>query len=198
MRRVIAFMLTAVLAAPVFAHPGHDSMGLLAGALHPLMGLDHLLAAVVVGLWAAQLGGRARWALPLGFVSAMALSAVVAADVGLVMPNIEAGITASLICLGALVAFARVVPLAVAAVVVVAFAAFHGAAHGMEGALGAASAMARIDVALSEYLAGLFVATAALHVAGLLIGLRAAGRLVLVPHALGALTAAAGLTLALT
>jgi urease accessory protein len=139
MRRTV-FLLAAFVAAPAFAHPGHDAMGFIGGLLHPLTGLDHLLAALVVGLWAAQLGDRARWAVPLGFVSALALSAVVAATTTLVVPHFEAGITASLICIGALVALARCVAIVPAALVVMAFAVFHGAAHGTEGALVAGGA----------------------------------------------------------
>ena len=69
------------LAAPAFAHPGHDpaSAGFLAGIAHPLLGLDHLLAMLVVGVWAAQAGGRARWFLPASFLALMACGALVAA-----------------------------------------------------------------------------------------------------------------------
>lgn len=46
----------ALLLAPAlaFAHPGHGDNGLVAGISHPLSGIDHLLAMVAVGLWAAQ------------------------------------------------------------------------------------------------------------------------------------------------
>src|SRR3546814_2728149 len=72
-----AFTLPAVAVALVFvagtasAHPGHDVTGFTGGFVHPLGGLDHLLAMVAVGLWASQLGGRMPWALPAAFVTAM-------------------------------------------------------------------------------------------------------------------------------
>src|SRR6185295_12960290 len=61
----LALLLTPALA---FAHPGHGDNGLIAGISHPLGGLDHLLAMLAVGLWAAQQQGAARWALPCTFV----------------------------------------------------------------------------------------------------------------------------------
>lgn len=68
----IALFLTPAVA---FAHAGHDHSGLMAGVAHPVTGLDHLLAMLAVGLWAAQQRGSARWALPLTFVGAMLLGA---------------------------------------------------------------------------------------------------------------------------
>ena len=66
-------------AAPLAqAHPGHAPFDFVSGLLHPLTGWDHLVAMVGVGLWAAQLGGRARWLVPLAFVGVMALGAVLA------------------------------------------------------------------------------------------------------------------------
>jgi urease accessory protein len=43
------------------------------GFMHPLSGLDHQLAMILVGIFAYQLGGRALWLVPLTFVSGMAL-----------------------------------------------------------------------------------------------------------------------------
>ena len=75
MRKLLMFaaMLGASgVAAPALAHTGvsatHD---LTHGFLHPLGGLDHVLAMVAVGLYAAQLGGRSLWLLPSAFVGAM-------------------------------------------------------------------------------------------------------------------------------
>ena len=64
----IALFLSPAVA---FAHAGHDHAGIMAGLAHPLFGLDHLLAMLAVGLWAAQQTGTARWALPLTFVASM-------------------------------------------------------------------------------------------------------------------------------
>ncbi len=71
------FVTIALVFAPsvAFAHPGHGGHSLLAGFLHPFSGIDHLLAMTAVGLIAAQLGGRALWAVPTTFVAVMALAA---------------------------------------------------------------------------------------------------------------------------
>ena len=48
------------LTGPAFAHTGHgDASGFVHGVMHPVGGLDHVLAMVAVGLYAAMLGGRA-------------------------------------------------------------------------------------------------------------------------------------------
>ena len=148
--------------APAFAHPGHDlpGAGFIAGLMHPLLGIDHLLAMLVVGLWAAQLDGRARFWVPMSFLTVMAFGACCAFN-GYTPPRVEAGIAASLMVLGLLCANAWRVRLALAMSVTGTFAFFHGAAHGSELPL------------LAQPLAfasGFLVATTALHVTGLLIG----------------------------
>src|SRR5262249_49206885 len=51
-----------LIPALAHAHPGHShAAGWVEGAAHPLLGLDHILAMVAVGLWATQIGGRAKW-----------------------------------------------------------------------------------------------------------------------------------------
>ena len=99
-------LLAAVLLlpAPALAHVG-DGLhhGLMAGFLHPFSGVDHLLAMVMVGLWAGLLGGTARLALPGAFLGAMALGGVLGMA-GLALPGVEAGILASVVVLGALAA----------------------------------------------------------------------------------------------
>lgn len=141
------------------AHPGHGG-GLLAGISHPLFGLDHLLAMVAVGVWAYQLGGRAKWLAPASFVALMAVAGG-AGMAGIAMPMVESGIAASVLILGLLIAFAVRVTPAFAAAIVALFAVFHGAAHGAEmPALGSAW----------QYGIGFIAATAALHGLGLALG----------------------------
>jgi len=88
-------LTTALILSPTvaLAHPGHG-FGLDAGVMHPLTGADHLLAMVGVGLWAAQQQGRARWALPLAFLTAMA------AGFGFAVPVVEPMVMTSVILLG--------------------------------------------------------------------------------------------------
>jgi len=142
--------------ALAFAHPGHDHVGVLAGLAHPVFGLDHLLAMLAVGLWAAQQQGAARWALPLTFVATMLLGGL-AGFAGFQMPLMETGIAGSVLALGLLVAVAVRPPLVVAAALTALFAASHGVAHGLE--------LPELSSPWG-YAAGFVVATAALHAAG--------------------------------
>ena len=160
----------AVLAAPTMAlaHPGHGT-GFGAGLLHPFTGTDHLLAMIGVGLWAATLGQRARWALPATFLTAMALGGTFAmqTDLGFLAAAIEPTILASVILLGAVVALAFRAPLYAAIPMVALFGLAHGAAHGMEmQGNGLTFALAML------------AATAILHGIGLALGLTLNAKLV--------------------
>jgi urease accessory protein len=156
---VMACILTfAVTGAQAHAFDGGD--GLAGGLAHPFMGLDHLLAMIAVGLWAAQLGRHAIWQVPLAFVSVMAIG-FGAARLGLSVPVSEPMIIASVAVLGAIVAGAVRLPVGPAAALVSVFAVFHGFAHGIE--MPAASSA-------WSYAAGFVMATASLHLLGLGLG----------------------------
>ena len=157
-------LLVLVIAAPAaWAHGQgvhtHEA-GLIAGMLHPFSGLDHLLAMVAVGLWAARQGGRALWALPASFVGAMAVGAMLGMN-GVVIVGMEAGIALSVLALGTLVALRRRMLLPLAATLTGLFALFHGFAHGEEMPLAAAP---------WGYGFGMLAATALLHATGVLAG----------------------------
>jgi urease accessory protein len=181
---VIALILGSI--GPAFAHaPGAAGAGLAAGFAHPLLGLDHVMAMIAVGLWASQLGGRALWLVPASFVTAMAAGAALAAVTTL--PAVELGIVGSVVVLGALVACAARLPGAAGATMVGLFALFHGHAHGAEMPDAGSAGL---------FALGFIAATALLHGVGLVAGLywrRAAnGWLV---RAGGAAVAATGLML---
>ena len=184
-RIAVAAAILTLLATPAFAHTGlGDAHGFLHGFVHPIGGLDHVLAMVGVGLFAATLGGRALWAVPASFVAMMLVGGALGAG-GVDLPGVEIGIAASIIVIGFVVALGRDWPLFLAMGLVGAFAVFHGHAHGAEMPL-ESSALA--------YSAGFALATALLHVAGLALGLAARdARLAL--RAGGVLTALAGLWL---
>lgn len=181
------------LPAAALAHTGHmEPGGFVHGFEHPLGGLDHLLAMVAVGLWAAQTGGRALWALPAAFVGAMILGGL-AGMAGLTLPAVELGILGSVLALGALVAFQPKLSLGVSAAITAAFAVFHGYAHGIEMPVAASP---------SAYGLGFATATALLHAGGigLIVAVRRfvqgnAGRVAV--RGTGALVAFGGVTLAL-
>lgn len=158
--------LLMLLAAPaVLAHGegvhAHGA-GLIAGLAHPFSGLDHLLAMLAVGMWAAQQGGRALWALPLTFVGVMALGGALGVA-GVALPGMEAGILLSVLALGLLVATGTRWTLQLACTTVGVFALFHGAAHGLEMPLTASPV---------GYGIGMLAATALLHTGGVLAGVK--------------------------
>jgi urease accessory protein len=122
--------LLAVAAAPALAHPGHVDDGFL----HPLSGLDHILAMVGVGVWATLLAVRrpsAMFLVPMAFVVMMALGAA-AGFAGMKLPIAEAGVLVSVLLLGGLVLIAVRVAAPMAMGVVALFAIFHGYVHALE------------------------------------------------------------------
>ena len=175
----------ALVATPALAHTGQGvTGGFLGGIEHPLFGPDHLVAMVAVGMWGAFLGAPAIWLLPVVFPLVMAFGGVLGI-LGVPMPGVEIGIAISAIVLGAMVALAARPPLLFAAIIVGVFAIFHGHAHGAELPENA-SAIA--------YSLGFVLATGALHVTGIAIGLLVAwpsGRVVV--RLAGAAVALAGL-----
>jgi len=121
-----------LVAAPAAAHTGAAAgAGLAHGFAHPLGGLDHLLAMVTVGVWAAQRGGRAVWALPAAFVGMMLAGGSLGLS-GVALPGVEGAVLASVIVLGAVVALAARPGLPLGLAIVGAFGLFHGQAHGAE------------------------------------------------------------------
>ncbi len=151
-------VVLALAPFPALAHPGGPlEHGLASGFLHPLLGADHLVAMVAVGLWAGLQGGAARLALPGAFLGAMALGMGLGMA-GVALPGVEAGVLASVLLLGVLAALAVRVPLGVAAPLVGLAGLLHGHAHGAEAGA----------VELS-YALGALAATAALHGGGLLL-----------------------------
>ena len=126
----IAFLVFAP--AAVLAHTGHDdAFGLAHGFIHPVTGIDHVLAMIAVGVLAAQYGGRALWLVPLSFLVAMAIAGVIGMA-GIVIPVAEVGIGVSVVVLGLAIAFRLRPPTLVSVAVVGFFALFHGYAHGVE------------------------------------------------------------------
>jgi len=154
-RSALAAVVLATASGAALAHPGHESASFFTGFTHPLGGLDHLLAMLAVGLYAARQPGATRWMLPAGFVLAMLAGAGLGA-IGVALPAVEAGIAASVLVFGLLIALAARLPLTVSLPLVAAFALFHGHAHHAE--MGGAS--------LVTYAAGFALATALLHGAG--------------------------------
>lgn len=172
--------------SPAFAHLDpleHGSFA--AGFSHPVFGLDHILAMVAIGLWAATLGGKAVWQVPLAFVSVMMTGFVMALS-GIEVPFVEPMILASATVLGLFVAVARKLPTFGAIAIAGFFALFHGHAHG--GEMGAAGMVA--------YGLGFALTTVLLHAAGVGLGFLMGARNGFAARAAGIGTAMAGLWLA--
>jgi len=186
-RITLALAALAATTAPAFAHLNPDEHGsFMAGFSHPLFGLDHILVMVAVGLWAAQIGGKALWAVPAAFVTTMAIGFGLALA-GIDLPFVEPAILASVVALGLLVAMAVRLDTVMSAAIVAVFALFHGHAHG--GELGSAGAL--------SFGVGFVIATALLHGSGIALGLgiaRLSGGAI-AARIIGGLTAIAGLVL---
>ena len=162
--RWLTIALVVVLLAlpsPAMAHDGTGlAGGFAAGFIHPLSGLDHMLAMVAVGIWGAFLGRPLVYALPMLFPSAMALGGGIGMA-GIPLPPVELGIGLSVLVLGSLIFLAVRLPVVVACVIVAIFALFHGYAHGME----LPSAADPVG-----YSAGFVLCTGLLHLAGIALG----------------------------
>src|SRR4051794_25073867 len=127
----VAALLISVASAAQ-AHTGiGDTAGFAHGFAHPLGGIDHVVVMVAVGLFAARLGGRALWLVPLSFVSVMIAGGALGMA-GIDVPFVEFGIGLSVVVLGLAVAFGLHLPTAAAMALVGVFAIFHGHAHGAE------------------------------------------------------------------
>jgi len=187
-RSLMTLAITLAATLPALAHLDPAEHGSFAAGLsHPLFGLDHILAMVAVGLWAAMQGGRAVWLVPAAFVGTMALG-FAAAIAGLPLPFVEPVILASVIFIGIAIALALPIPTAAVAALVGFFAFFHGHAHG--GELGEAGAW--------QFAIGFMLATTLLHAVGIGAGLllsRLGGKVL--ARLAGGLTALGGVWLAI-
>lgn len=186
-RLSLATVVLTVTSAPAFAHISATEHGSLAAGLsHPFSGADHMLAMIAVGLWAAQIGGKARLLVPAAFMAMMGAGFLMAMN-GLYLPFVEPVILASVTGLGLLVALAVRVPAAAASIVVGGFALFHGYAHG--GELGASLPL--------SFALGFMIATAMLHVVGVGLGMLIATRHQAIARVVGLATAIGGVAVAL-
>src|SRR5436305_623300 len=162
LRSLVALLLAlALLASPALAHSETGvAIDFAGGFAHPIFGPDHVVAMVAVGLWGTFLGAPAIWLLPVVFPLVMAMAGALGV-LGMPLPGVEIGIAVSAIALGVMVALAATPPIWIAAVMVGAFAVFHGHAHGTELPIGA-DAIA--------YSIGFVVATGMLHLTGIAFG----------------------------
>jgi urease accessory protein len=154
----LLMLLLPVLAQ---AHAGAGDTGLMNGLMHPVFGLDHLLAMISVGVLSAQLGGHNLWRIPAAFVGAMTLGGALGIA-RVAQLDVELGIALSVLVLGLGVVFAqRHMSAWTMTALVLFFGACHGYAHGIEIPKSVSPAL---------YTLGFVISTSVLHIAGLLIG----------------------------
>lgn len=149
--RLILCLLAIIVSSPAQAHTAGS-----AGWMHPLSGLDHLLAMIAVGAWSCQMGGRAIWIVPGAFVCCMLLGGMIGFE-QFDLPYSEVGVSLSVVLLGLAIGMRKTFPVPIAALGVGMFGIFHGYAHGYE--------MPVMADKLS-YVAGFMAATASLHLVG--------------------------------
>jgi urease accessory protein len=163
MRQTLFKLITLFFFLPslALAHTNvGETTGFMHGFGHPIGGADHMLAMLAVGLWAAQIGGRALWVVPFTFVSVMVLGGILGFT-GVAIPFVEEGILISILILGVLIAATFKLPLVYSSFIVGVFAIFHGHAHGTE---------MPVSISAASYAVGFALATAILHLAGIGLG----------------------------
>jgi urease accessory protein len=162
MPKVLLALFVTLTPSLALAHVGvGETSGVAYGFMHPVSGFDHILAMVAVGLFAAHLGGRALWLVPLSFVAMMAFGGVLGMA-GIGLAYVEVAIGLSVVVLGIIVAARVNPPAAIAMALVGFFAIFHGHAHGAE--------MPETASGLA-YGVGFILATALLHAIGIGVGI---------------------------
>ena len=164
---IFLLFLCVLFPQDAMAHGVGGAGGFMAGLKHPVLGLDHLLAMISVGVVSTQIGGRALWTVPASFVTIMAVGGYAGMqsfdfmDMNNIIVTIEQGIIISVIVLGLAIAMDKKIPVLLAMLACGFFGFFHGFAHGIEIP----------DVSLSlPYIGGFMAATAALHIIGVGIG----------------------------
>ena len=135
--------------------------GFLSGLEHPVLGFDHFLAMVSVGIWSAQIGGRAIWFVPATFVNFMVIGGILGIY-EIEIPIFEIGIAISVFLLGIAIATERYINVKIGLLFISFFGIFHGYAHGVE--------MPNI---LNPFLfsLGFVISTSLIHILGVFIGI---------------------------
>ena len=159
------FAIVAVISLVPETASAHVESGMLggfrSGFTHPIIGIDHLLAMLAVGIWGAQMGGRNVWTLPVTFPLIMAAGGILGMS-GFALSHVELGIALSVLVLGLAIALAWKAPEWAALLLIAVFAVFHGYAHGVE---------LPNSVDPASYAIGFVVATGLIHVVGIGVGL---------------------------
>lgn len=153
----LKYFLLIFISCNSFAHIIHGESGFL----HPLTGIDHMIAMIAVGAWSAQLGGGAIIKVPASFVIAMLIGGMLG-FYSVALPYIELGIILSVLFLGLAIFFNHKSSLFLAIMSVLCFGVCHGYSHGTE-----MPSLANKYI----YIFGFLATTASLHLIGAVGGL---------------------------
>ena len=164
MKKLLSIIAVTSIIFPSISYAHQSSGGgFLAGLSHPVLGFDHLLAMLSVGVLSAQMSGKSLWSVPTAFVSIMLVGGVMGLN-NIPLISIEIGISISVLALGIALTIEKKIAPILAMCFVGFFAIFHGYAHGME--------MPHLANP-TQYVLGFIVGTAGIHIAGVLVGILA-------------------------
>ena len=164
MNKNLFIFLTCLLlyTLPAHAHNFTGMVGFYDGISHPVLGLDHFLAMISVGIVSAQIGGKAIWIVPATFVSIMTIGGLF--GFFLIIYEfffVEVGIVFSVILLGFAISIDKKIPTKVIIFFVGIFGFFHGTAHGIEVPAAANPIL---------FVLGFICGTSAIHLFGVAVG----------------------------
>ena len=162
-KKFIIFLTSiSIFPLPSLAHDIMGKVGFYDGLSHPVLGLDHLLAMISVGIISAQIGGRAIWTVPSTFVILMTIGGLF--GFLLIVKEfyfLEIGIVFSVILLGIGISIENKIPMKLIMIFVATFGLFHGIAHGLEVPAAANPIL---------FVLGFIIGTTTLHLVGVVIG----------------------------
>ena len=162
-KKLIIFCISLLIyPLPLLAHDITGKIGFYDGLSHPVLGLDHLLAMISVGIISAQIGGRAIWSVPSIFVILMTIGGLF--GFSLIIQEfyfVEIGIVFSGIFIGIGISIENQIPSKLIMIFVAIFGLFHGIAHGLEVPAAANPIL---------FVFGFIIGTTTLHLLGVVIG----------------------------
>jgi urease accessory protein len=130
----LSILIVLMSAGSAWAHPGHGAGGLANGLLHPLLGLDHWLAMLGLGLWSCAA------TIPRKALATVGIGLAAGAFAPLALPAVEPLLAASVLVAGLMGLGAARLPAGLGLALAAAFSLVHGHAHRQETAGFAAAA----------------------------------------------------------
>ena len=129
MKKYLILLLTLV-SFDVLAHES-SLLGFRSGLFHPVLGLDHLLAMVSVGIVGLQIGNRAIWLITFNICHLMAIGGAIGLTTSGLL-GVELGIALSVCVLGFFSCKSKIFKITFNFIYLYIIFHFHGYAHGQE------------------------------------------------------------------